>query len=57
MKPTGIICIVDDIGRIYIAQRLRRQLNIEVGETMEFYVNGGGHRYPEVQACGGQLRE
>lgn len=40
MKATGIIRRVDDLGRIVIAHAIRRELNIDECEQMEFFIDG-----------------
>lgn len=35
---TGIIRRVDDLGRIVIPKNIRKELNIEDGEPMEFFL-------------------
>lgn len=40
MKATGIVRKVDDLGRIVVPKEMRRSLSIEVGDPVEFYVDG-----------------
>lgn len=39
MKKTGIVRHVDELGRIVLPIELRRVLEMEVGDTVEFFVN------------------
>lgn len=38
MKATGIVRKVDDLGRIVLPIELRRNLNIEIKDPLEIYV-------------------
>lgn len=40
MKSTGIVRKVDELGRIVIPIELRRNLNIEVRDALEIFVEG-----------------
>lgn len=40
MKDTGIVRMIDDLGRIVIPKELRRTLDIKTGEQMEIFVDG-----------------
>lgn len=40
MKATGIVRKVDELGRVTLPIELRRMLNMEIGDPIEFYVNG-----------------
>ena len=42
MKPTGIICRVDDLGRIVIPKAVRLKLNIEDNEPFEIFIIDDG---------------
>lgn len=42
MKATGLICKMDDLGRVAIPRAVRRSLCIEPGEPMELYVGKTG---------------
>lgn len=37
---SGIIRRIDDLGRIVIPKELRKHLNVDVGDSMEFVVDG-----------------
>ncbi len=39
MKSTGIVCKLDELGRIVIPFKLRRALKIEVKTALEFLVD------------------
>lgn len=39
MKATGIVRKVDDLGRIVIPIELRRNLNIEIKDSIEIFVD------------------
>ena len=57
MKATGIVRKVDELGRIVIPIELRRNLNIEIRDPLEIYVDGENiilRRYaPLCVLCGG----
>jgi len=40
MKSTGIVRNVDELGRIVLPKELRRTMNIEVKDPLEFFVDG-----------------
>lgn len=42
MKPTGIICRIDDFGRIVIPKEIRRVMKIKEGDPLEIYTNAKG---------------
>lgn len=39
MRATGIVRRVDDLGRVVIPKEIRRQLKIEEGAPLEFFVD------------------
>ena len=39
MKSTGIVRKVDELGRVVLAIELRRNLNIEVKDSLEIFVD------------------
>lgn len=42
MISTGIVRMVDDLGRIVIPKAIRKQVNITEGEPMELYIMEDG---------------
>jgi transcriptional pleiotropic regulator of transition state genes len=40
MKSTGIVRKVDDLGRVVIPIELRKNMNINEGNSLEIYVDG-----------------
>lgn len=40
MKATGIVRKVDELGRIVLPIELRRNLNIEIKDPLEIFVDG-----------------
>ena len=40
MKTTGIVRKVDELGRVVLPIELRRNMNIEVKDSLEIYVDG-----------------
>ncbi len=40
MKATGIVRKVDELGRIVLPIELRRNLNIDIKDPLEIYVDG-----------------
>ena len=42
MKATGIVCRIDDLGRVVIPKEIRRTLAIREGDPLEIYTTDGG---------------
>ena len=42
MKATGIVCRVDDLGRVVIPKEIRRTLRIREGDPLEIYTEKDG---------------
>ena len=42
MKATGIIRRVDDLGRVVIPKKIRRNCNIREGDPLEIFLEDGG---------------
>lgn len=40
MKATGIVRKVDELGRVVLPIELRRNLNIEIKDALEIFVDG-----------------
>lgn len=40
MKSTGIIRKVDELGRVVLPSELRKNLNINIKDSLEIYVSG-----------------
>ena len=40
MKSTGIVRKVDELGRVVIPIEIRKQLNIEIKDSIEIYTEG-----------------
>ena len=40
MKSTGIVRNVDELGRLVIPKEIRKELGINSGDPVEFYVDG-----------------
>ena len=40
MKNTGIIRRIDELGRIVIPKELRKNLDINIGDSMEIFIDG-----------------
>lgn len=40
MKTTGIVRKVDELGRVVLPIEIRRNMNIEVRDSIEIYVDG-----------------
>lgn len=40
MKSTGIVRRVDDLGRVVIPIEIRRNFDVNIGDSMEIYVDG-----------------
>ena len=40
MKATGMVRKLDSLGRIVIPKEIRTNLGIDIGDPVEFYVNG-----------------
>ncbi|MFD0712584.1 AbrB/MazE/SpoVT family DNA-binding domain-containing protein [Paenibacillus sp. GCM10027626] len=44
MKSTGIVRLVDELGRIVLPMELRRTLGIDIGDSMEFFVDDASRK-------------
>lgn len=40
MVATGIICRIDDLGRVFIPKEIRRRIGVRDGDPLEIYYNG-----------------
>ncbi len=58
MKSTGIVRRIDELGRIVLPIELRRNLNIEIKDPMEIYIEGDKivlkKHYDACVFCGGR---
>lgn len=55
MKATGIICRIDDLGRVVIPKEIRRTVGIREGEPLEIFLDGRDtvcFRKYETNLCG-----
>ncbi|MCL6441848.1 MAG: AbrB/MazE/SpoVT family DNA-binding domain-containing protein [Alicyclobacillus sp.] len=61
MKATGVVRPVDDLGRIVIPIELRRTIGINIGDSLEFFVEGERiimHQYrPGCILCGNLVED
>ena len=37
MRPAGLVCKIDKLGRIVIPKPLRKEFEIDTGDTIEFF--------------------
>ncbi len=42
MRPAGLLCKIDKLGRIVIPKPLRREYDIDTGDTIEFFTESDG---------------
>lgn len=42
MKATGIVCRIDDLGRVVIPKEIRRTCNIREGDPLEIFFDEDG---------------
>ena len=40
MKATGIVRRIDDLGRVVIPKEIRKKLNFNEDEPLEFFIDG-----------------
>ncbi len=40
MKPTGFIKKIDEMGRIVIPKNVRRTIDAEIGDSLQFFIDG-----------------
>lgn len=56
MKSTGIVRKVDDLGRLVVPKELRRTLDIDIKDPVEFFIDGENiviRKYePSCKLCG-----
>ena len=38
MKPTGFIKNIDEVGRIVIPKPVRKTINVELGDSLQFFI-------------------
>ncbi len=51
MKSTGIVRKVDELGRVVIPIELRRNLDIEVKDALEIFVDGEQIVLKKICSC------
>ncbi len=51
MKSTGIVRKVDELGRVVIPIELRRNLDIEVKDALEIFVDGEHIILKKICSC------
>lgn len=58
MKSTGIVRRIDELGRIVLPIELRRNLDIEIRDPMEIFIDGDSivlkKHYDACIFCGGR---
>jgi len=52
MKATGMTRKLDNLGRVCIPMELRQRCHMNVNDTVEFYVDGGGIVLKKFDAAG-----
>lgn len=52
MKATGMTRKLDNLGRVCIPMELRQRYHMDVNDTVEFYVDGGGIVLKKFDAAG-----
>jgi len=40
MKPTGFIKKIDEMGRIVIPKNVRKTIDAEIGDSLQFFIDG-----------------
>ena len=40
MKDTGIVRVIDEMGRLVLPKEMRRKMDIESGDEIEFFAEG-----------------
>lgn len=50
MKATGIIRRIDDLGRVVIPKKIRKNLRIREGDPLELYLEDGGVMFKPYRA-------
>ena len=59
MKSTGMVRIVDNLGRIVVPKELRKTLDINEADPMEIYINGEEivlRKYKKGCHCCGEMK-
>ena len=51
MKATGIVRRIDDLGRVVVPKEIRRNLGLDVNDSMEIYVDGDSIILKKYQRC------
>lgn len=40
MKPAGFIKKIDEMGRIVIPKDIRKTINVSIGDSLQFFIDG-----------------
>lgn len=51
MKSTGIVRKIDELGRVVLPMELRRNLNLNVKDSIEIYVEGESIILRKYEPC------
>lgn len=51
MKSTGIVRKIDELGRVVLPMELRRNLNLNVKDSIEIYVEGESIILKKYEPC------
>lgn len=51
MKSTGIVRKIDELGRIVLPMELRRNLNLNIKDSIEIYVEGDSIILKKYEPC------
>ncbi|MBO5653256.1 MAG: AbrB/MazE/SpoVT family DNA-binding domain-containing protein [Clostridia bacterium] len=59
MKDTGIVRVIDEMGRLVLPKEMRRKMDIESGDEIEFFTEGDRivlrKFQPACLFCGGDV--
>lgn len=51
MKSTGIVRKIDELGRVVLPMELRRNLNLNIKDSIEIYVEGESIILKKYEPC------
>lgn len=57
MKTTGIVRIIDDLGRVVIPREIRKTMHINEGDPLEIFVDGKTIMFKKYQSSTEELAE
>ncbi len=51
MKPTGFVKKIDEMGRIVIPKNVRKTIGAEIGDSLQFFIDGDNVVMKKFSLC------